>query len=83
MDKDKYTQASAGRMATMSNQFSDVSVIFCDEISMVGSIKLLRINYRLQDLVEGKRSHEYMGGISFVASGNNVSIDQNIYTLTK
>ena len=83
MDKDKYTQASAGRMATMKNQFSDVSVIFCDEISMVGSKKLLRINYRLQDLVEGQRSHEYMGGISFVASGNYIYIYLSMHTLTK
>ena len=66
----KYTQTSAGRMATMKHQFEDLSVIFCDEISMVGSMKLLKINYRLQDLVDESRRKDYMGGISFVASGN-------------
>ena len=48
----------------------DVTVIFCDEISMVGSMKLAKINYRLQDLAEGGDKHDFMGGISFVASGN-------------
>ena len=65
----KYTQASAGKMATMKHQFEDLSVIFCDEISMVGSMKLLKINYRLQDLVDESRRKDYMGGVAFVASG--------------
>ena len=53
----------------MKFEFDDLHVIFCDEISMVGSMKLLKINYRLQDLVDGDRGQLYMGGISFVASG--------------
>ena len=52
-------------------QYEDVKVIFCDEISMVGSMKLTKINYRLQDLAEGSDKHEFMGGKSFVASGND------------
>ena len=71
-DGNKYTQASAGKMAMMKYQFEDLAVIFCDEISMVGSMKLLKINYRLQDLVSGSRCHEYMGGVSFVASGRQL-----------
>ena len=66
----KYIQASANKMATMKHQFEELSVIFCDDISMVGSRKLLKINYRLQDLVQDSRCKEYMGGVSFVASGN-------------
>ena len=69
MDSNRYTQANAGKMAMMKYQYEDVHVVFCDEISMVGSMKLLKINYRLQDLADGKRCQEYMGGISFVASG--------------
>ena len=68
-ESNRYTQASSGTMATMKFEFEDVHTIFCDEISMVGSMKLLKINYRLQDLVDGIRSQQYMGGISFVASG--------------
>ena len=69
MDSNRYVQANAGRMAMMKYQYEDVHVVFCDEISMVGSMKLLKINYRLQDLADGERCQEYMGGISFVASG--------------
>ena len=57
-------------MSMMKFQYEDVKVIFCDEISMVGSAKLTKINYRLQDLVEGSKKHEFMGGIPFVASGS-------------
>ena len=70
----KYTPSSAGKMATMKHQFEDLSVIFCDEISMVGSMKLLKINFRLQDLVDDSRRKDYMGGVSFVASGNKLII---------
>ena len=68
-ESNRYTQASSGKMASMKFEFEDLHVIFCDEISMVGSMKLLKINYRLQDLVDGDRRQLYMGGISFVASG--------------
>ena len=64
-----YLKASASKLATMRHNFEDVCLIVCDEISMVGSSKLLKINYRLQDIVEGPQSKEYMGGIPFVASG--------------
>ena len=68
-DANSYKRASAGKMANLKYSFEDVCTIFCDEISMVGASKLLKINYRLQDLAEGKKSKEYMGGISFLAAG--------------
>ena len=43
-DKNRYTQSTASKMAMMKYQFEDVSAIFCDEISMVESSKLLKIN---------------------------------------
>ena len=70
IDINRYTQADPGKMAMMKFQYEEVKVIFCDEISMVGSAKLAKINYRLQDLVDGSKKHEFMGGISFVASGS-------------
>ena len=73
-DANRYTQAQAGKMAMMKFQYEDVQVIFCDEISMVGSMKLAKINYRLQDLADGSNKQEFMGGISFVASGRLVLI---------
>ena len=69
MDSNRYTETDAGRMAMMKFQYEDVKVIFCDEISMVGSMKLAKINFRLQDIADGSKKQEFMGGISFVASG--------------
>ena len=65
-----YKAANSGKMSMMRFQFEDVCVIFCDEISMVGAGKLLKINFRLQELFNESRSQDYMGGISFVASGD-------------
>ena len=70
MDANRYTQTNPAKMAMMKFQYEDVQVIFCDEISMVGSMKLAKINFRLQDLAEGSMKHQFMGGISFVASGD-------------
>ena len=70
MDSTSYTQAEPGKMAMMKFQYEDVNAIFCDEISMVGSMKLAKINFRLQDLADGSKKKDFMGGISFVASGN-------------
>ena len=69
-DTNKYSKAAESKMANMRHTFEDVSLIVCDEISMVGASKLLKINYRLQDLQFGERSNLYMGGVSFLASGN-------------
>ena len=69
-DANRYNQAQPGKMAMMKFQYEEVHVIFCDEISMVGSMKLSKINFRLQDLAEGSKKQEFMGGISFVASGD-------------
>ena len=68
-DSNQYTEASPGKMSMMQFQFEDVYAVFCDEISMVGATKLLKINFRLQDLAETSMNQEYMGGKSFVASG--------------
>ena len=70
LDANHYTQSDAGRLATMKFQYENVKVIFCDEISMVGSMKLAKINYRFQDIADGSNKKEFMGGISFVASGD-------------
>ena len=53
----------------MNFQYEDVKVIICDEISMVGAMTLVKINYRLQELVDGNQRQMFMGGISFIAVG--------------
>ena len=68
-DANSYSRPSSSKLATMKYTFEDVSLVICDEASMVGCNKLLKINYRLQELFDGARSKQYMGGVSFIASG--------------
>ena len=56
-------------MAAMKFMYEELKLIIVDEISMVGAMKLAKINYRLQDLSDGNRKQQFMGGISFIASG--------------
>ena len=69
-EKDRYVPTGSGRMASMKYQYEDVGVLFIDEISMVGSMKLTKINFRLQDLAEGENKLKFMGGKSLISSGN-------------
>ena len=68
-ETNRYVQNDPARMATMKYQYEDVDVMFIDEISMVGSMKLTKINFRLQDLADGVNKLKFMGGRSLVASG--------------
>ena len=61
-DKNRYTSADEGRMAKMKFMYEDLKLIVVDEISMVGAMKLSKINYRMQDLAEGSRKQQFMGG---------------------
>jgi hypothetical protein len=70
METNRYVQTEPARMATMKYQYEDADVLFIDEISMVGSMKLTKINFRLQDLADGDNKMRFMGGRSLVASGN-------------
>ena len=69
-ERNRYTQSDSNRMAMMKFQYEDVKAIFVDEVSMLGSTKLSKINYRLQDLADGSRKHKFMGGVTFIVSGD-------------
>ena len=71
MDQNRYVSADSGKMAKMKFQYEEVELIFVDEISMVGSMKLSKINFRLQDLADGGNKLKFMGGISIAASGKD------------
>ena len=70
LDPNHSTSTNAGAHDMMQFQYENVKVIFCDEISMVGSMKLVKINFRFQDIADGCHKQKFMGGISFVASGD-------------
>ena len=63
MENNRYSQAQPGRMSMMKFQYDDLHLIFCDEISIVGSMKLAKINYCLQDMANGSAKNEFMGGM--------------------
>ena len=65
-----YQKISGNREANLKFMYDDVSTIFCDEISMVGSGKLTKINYRMQDLADADKRNEFMGGKNFMAGGD-------------
>ena len=70
MDSNRYVQTEPEKLAKMKFLYEDVWVIFIDEISMVGSKKLTKINFRLQDLADGEKKLQFMGGKSLIASGD-------------
>ena len=69
MDNNRYNQPSPGKLSMMKFQYEEVEVMFVDEVSMVGSMKLTKINFRLQDLADRENKLKFMGGRSMVVSG--------------
>ena len=61
---------SADRETDLKYQYDEVSAIFIDEISMVGSGKLAKINYRLQDISDGSSKNHFMGKRSLIVTGD-------------
>ena len=70
MQSNRYIQTEPERLAKMKFLYEEVAVMFVDEISMVGSKKLTKMNYRLQELAEGEKKLQFMGGKSVIASGD-------------
>ena len=62
-----FSKRKSNQVSNYSFLYEDVSVLFCDEISMVGSSKFTRMNFQLQDITG---SNDFMGGLSFVAVGD-------------
>ena len=65
-----YKKLSAERETDLKYKYDNVQTIFIDEISMVGSGKLAKINYRFQDLADGKDRKLFMGGKSSIVTGD-------------
>ena len=65
-----YQKLSADRESDLKFKYDEVSALFIDEMSMVGSGKLAKINFRLQDIAEGKNKKMFMGGKSCITTGD-------------
>ena len=68
-DRNRYIPCDPALLASMKFQYENVKTFFIDEISMVGSSKLTKINYRLQEMADGQDKKRFMGGKSIVVSG--------------
>ena len=64
-----YSKLSAAKESRLQFLYEDVSVIILDEVSMVGSVKLTKINFRMQDLSHGQNKRKFMGGRSSLFTG--------------
>ena len=58
---------NASRNADLQFLYQDLRVIFIDEISMVGSDQLARINFRLQEIMGNTK---FFGGVACVCTGD-------------
>ena len=62
-----FSKRISNQVSNLSFVYEDVSVLFCDEISMVGSSKFSKMNFQMQDITG---TNEFMGGLPFVAVGD-------------
>ena len=62
-----FSKRKSNQVSNLSFLYEDVAVLFCDEISMVGSSKFTKMNFQMQDITG---SNEFMGGLPFVAVGD-------------
>ena len=65
--RNTFVKVESNRLSNLTFVYQDVAVAFCDEISMVGSCKLTKMNFQLQDIF-GK--NDFMGGLNFIAVGD-------------
>ena len=62
-----FSKGSRNTLSNLTFLYEGVVVVFCDEISMVGSCKFTRMNFQLQDILG---NNSFMGGLNFVAVGD-------------
>ena len=65
--RNTFVNIDRDKLSKFSFIYEAVDVVFCDEISMVGSNKFTKINFQLQDIL---CNNKFMGGLSFVAVGD-------------
>ena len=65
--RNTFVNVDRSKLSNFSFLYETVRIVFCDEISMVGSCKFTKINFQLQDIFCNK---QFMGGLSFVAVGD-------------
>ena len=62
-----YLKCEPSKNSTLRFTYEDLIVLFIDEVSMLGSDMLARMNYRMQDIMGNQK---FMGGVSIVSTGD-------------
>ena len=62
-----YSNNTPSKNSNLRFLYEDLKVIFLDEVSMVGSDMLARMNFRMQEIMGNQR---FMGGVSMVETGD-------------
>ena len=62
-----YIKSDPSKNSKLRILFEDLLIIFIDEISMVGSDMLVKMNFRLQDILGNDK---FFGGVSVVCTGD-------------
>ena len=65
--KRNYVQNPESRNSNLRFLYEDLLCIFLDEVSMVGSDQLAKMNYRMQEIMGNT---EFFGGVSVVSTGD-------------
>ena len=66
--KDKsYAKSDPSKNSKLRFLYEDLLILFIDEISMVGSDMLVKMNFRLQDILG---NNKFFGGVSVVCTGD-------------
>ena len=63
----RFVKSNREQISNLTFLYQDVTMAFCDEISMVGSSKFTKMNFQLQDIMG---CNQFMGGLSFIAVGD-------------
>ena len=65
--RNTFVKVNSNRLSNLTFLYENVSVAFCDEISMVGSCKFTKMHFQLQDILG---INDFMGGLNLIAVGN-------------
>ena len=65
--RNSFVKVNKNKISNLTFMYEDVSTVFCDEISMVGSCKFTKIHFQLQDI---RGDNRFMGGLNFIAVGD-------------
>ena len=69
-EKWNFVKAGEERQSKLKYVYDEVSLLYFDELSMIGCNKFAKVNYQLQSLQEGEGKKQFLGRKSAVFRGD-------------